>query len=159
MTSLKSKPKENPIIGLFPELLGLGGIQEAGRLTAAALEETAIRNGSLRCFLSLNDRPGCQTLDIDERNFTFRGFGRAKLQFVLSAVNQARLSQQSRAGIVIALHPHLAVPAWWMKRLAPRLKTIVMSHGVEVWKPLSTLRHRALLNANLVLAPSSHTAQ
>jgi glycosyltransferase involved in cell wall biosynthesis len=159
MTSLKSTPKENRIIGLFPDLLGLGGIQEAGRLTAAAVEETAIQNGSFRYFLSLNDPPGAQTCHIGERDFAFRGFGRAKIRFVLSALGHAHLFDQSDTGIVLALHPHLAVPASWMKKLAPHLKTVVMSHGVEVWEPLTARRRRALLNADLVLAPSSHTAQ
>ena len=35
--------QENRIIGLFPELLGFGGIQEAGRLTAADVEETVAK--------------------------------------------------------------------------------------------------------------------
>jgi glycosyltransferase involved in cell wall biosynthesis len=46
-----------------------------------------------------------------------------------------------------------------MKLRSPRIKTIVMSHGVEVWKPLPGLRRRSLLSADFVLAPSSDTAQ
>lgn len=34
-----------------------------------------------------------------------------------------------------------------------------MAHGMEVWRPLPTLRRRALLRANLILAPSRDTAQ
>ncbi len=36
---------------------------------------------------------------------------------------------------------------------------IVMSHGIEVWKRLPFFRRRALLKADLVLAPSSDTAR
>ena len=158
MKSLKSMPKENRIIGLFPELLGFGGIQEAGRLTAAAVEEIATRNELFTNFLSLNDPLGPQTFHVGERNVAFRGFGRAKMRFVLSAVGQPRVLGSSGAGIVLALHPHLALPASLMKVVAPHLKTIVMSHGVEVWEPMTALRHRALLNADLVIAPSRHTA-
>jgi phosphatidyl-myo-inositol dimannoside synthase len=53
----------------------------------------------------------------------------------------------------------LALPVVAMKQFSPWLKTIVMSHGVEVWKPLPFLRRRALLAADLVLAPSSDTAR
>jgi phosphatidylinositol alpha-1,6-mannosyltransferase len=159
MKSLKSMSKENRIIGLFPELLGFGGIQEAGRLTAAAVEEIATRNEFFTNFLSLNDPPGPQTFHVGERNVAFRGFGRAKMRFVLSAVGQPRVLGSSGAGIVLALHPHLALPASLMKVVARHLKTIVMSHGVEVWEPMTALRHRALLNADLVIAPSRHTAQ
>ena len=159
MTPLKSTLKENRIIGLFPELLGVGGIQEAGRLTAAAVEEIAIRNESFRNFLSLNDPPGPQTFHVGERNIPFRGFGRAKMRFVLSAVGQPRVFGSRGAEIVLALHPHLALPASLMKGLTPHLKTIVMSHGVEVWRPLTALRRHALLNADLVIAPSRYTAR
>jgi phosphatidyl-myo-inositol dimannoside synthase len=34
-----------------------------------------------------------------------------------------------------------------------------MAHGVEVWKPLPSFRRRAVLRANLVLAPSRDTIQ
>ena len=159
MTSLKSTFKENRIIGLFPELLGFGGVQEAGRLTAAAIEEIAIGNESFRNFLSLNDPPGLHTVHVGERDIAFRGFGHAKIRFVLSALGQPRVFTPRGVEIVLALHPHLAVPASFMKGLAPHLKTIVMSHGVEVWERMTALRHRALLNADLVIAPSRHTAQ
>jgi phosphatidyl-myo-inositol dimannoside synthase len=159
VTSLKSTRKEIRIIGLFPELLGFGGIQEAGRLTAAAVEEIATRDELFRIFLSLNDPRGLQAFQVGERNVTFRGFGRAKIRFVLSAVGQPRVFGLRKAEVVLALHPHLALPASLMKALAPHLKTVVMSHGVEVWKPMTALRHRAMLNADLVIAPSRHTAQ
>jgi phosphatidylinositol alpha-1,6-mannosyltransferase len=156
---LKSTLKENRIIGLFPELLGFGGVQEAGRLTAAAIEEIAARDKLFRNFLSLNDPPGPQTFHVGEKKIAFRGFGHAKIRFVLSAVGQTRIFGPNGAQIVLALHPHLALPASLMKGLAPHLKTIVMSHGVEVWRPMTAVRHHALLNADIVIAPSRYTAR
>jgi phosphatidyl-myo-inositol dimannoside synthase len=155
MTGQNTTPHATQIVGLFPELLGIGGVQEAGRLTAAALEEIALRNGSGTLHLGLNDPPGPQSFLAGERKISLRGFGRSKLRFVLSAIGQAR----QKTGLVLAAHPHIAPPALWMKRLSPRLKTIVMSHGVEVWEPLPPLRRNALRSADLVLAPSSDTAQ
>ena len=142
------------IVCLFPELLGVGGVQEAGRQTATALEEIAVRNEWITCHLSLNDPPGPQSFLAGERKISLRGFGRAKLRFVLSAISQAQ-----KTGLVLAAHPHLAPPASWTKWFSPRVKTIVMSHGVEVWQPLSLVRRTALRSADLVLAPSSDTAQ
>jgi hypothetical protein len=46
-----------------------------------------------------------------------------------------------------------------MKRLAPQIKVIVMVHGVEVWQPLPTRRHAALIAADIVLAASASTVQ
>jgi phosphatidyl-myo-inositol dimannoside synthase len=147
--------KSENIVGLFPELLGVGGVQEAGRQTVAALDEIASRRGWSLELLSLNDESGARVLRTGERGIPFAGFGRAKVQFVLAALRCAR--KETR--IVLAAHPHLAVPAEIMKWRASGLKTIVMSHGIEVWKRMPLLRRRALLRSDRVLAPSSDTAR
>jgi phosphatidylinositol alpha-1,6-mannosyltransferase len=148
-----SKPAN--IVGLFPELLGVGGVQEAGRQTAFALDEIARRRGWSLELLSLNDDPGTGVLRAGEREIPLTGFGRAKIQFVLAALRCAR--KETR--IVLAAHPHLAVPAEILKWRAPGLKTIVMSHGIEVWKRMPLVRRRALQRCNRILAPSSDTAR
>jgi phosphatidyl-myo-inositol dimannoside synthase len=155
----ETTPFPKRIIGLFPELLGVGGIQEAGRLTAAALNEIAIRHGWTAEFLSLNDPAGQHSLDVGERVIQLRGFGRAKIRFALSGIARARSSARNGECIVLVAHPNLAVPAGWMQRMAPQIKILAMSHGIEVWKPLPEYRRRALARANLMLAPSRDTAQ
>ncbi len=159
MTATESIPQREQIIGLFPELLGVGGVQEAGRLTAAALSEIALRRGWSANFLSLNDPPGAHTFDIAGRTISLRGFGRAKMSFVLSAIARARAAANDPSPIILAAHPNLAVPAAWMRRASGRARTVVMAHGVEVWKPLPSFRRRALKRANLVIAPSRDTLQ
>ena len=150
------KGQTKKIIGLFPELLGVGGIQEAGRLTAAALDRiVGSRENWVTSFQSINDGPGDREFEIAGQRVSLRGFNRSKVRFVGSALGQSRKG----ARMVLAAHPYLALPAAWMKSLSPQLKTIVMSHGVEVWSLLPRLRRRALLSADLVLAPSSDTAQ
>jgi phosphatidyl-myo-inositol dimannoside synthase len=159
MTAPESTSPRNRIVGLFPELLGVGGIQEAGRLTASALGEIASRHGWSVDFLSLNDPPGPHSLAVAGRAISFRGFGRAKMSFVLSAMGRVRAAARGGTRIILAAHPNLAVPADWMRRARLRAKTIVMAHGVDVWKPLPFFRRRALLRASLVLAPSRDTVQ
>lgn len=159
MTERERSLRPTRIIGLFPELLGVGGVQEAGRLTAAALCETGLRRGWPLDFLSLNDPPGAHVAQVGGQKISFRGFGRAKLRFVLSAMGRARHFAAGRNLIVLAAHPNLAFPAAWMRRVALGLKTVVMSHGIEVWKPLPVVRRGALLKADLVLAPSRDTAR
>jgi phosphatidyl-myo-inositol dimannoside synthase len=157
MTAPEFTASPNRIIGLFPDLLGVGGIQEAGRLTARALSEIANRHGWSTDFLSLNDPPGTHSLDVAGRTISLRGFGRSKILFVLSAICQARTTAKFGIPIMVAGHPNLAVPAYWAQRASPHAKIVVMTHGVEVWKPLPSFRRRALLRANLVLAPSRDT--
>ena len=155
MMERDSTPDAKQIIGLFPELLGPGGVQEAGRQTAAALAQIATRNGWSTVFLSLNDPPRMQSFPAAERQLDFHGFGRSKTKFVISALRQSGKD----ARVVLAAHPYLAVPATLMKWNSPQLKTVVVSHGIEVWKPLSRIRRRALLSADVLLAPSSDTAR
>src|ERR1700683_4956268 len=65
----------------------------------------------------------------------------------------------------------ILVPSYWsrllfsarsvrqaMRLAAPRMKSIVVAHGIEVWEPLSTLRRRALRRSNLILTPTQDTA-
>lgn len=152
--SRKHLPHEKRILALFPDLLGIGGIQEAGRLTARALHEIVLRRGWSASFLSLNDLQGRQVFRGGECDIPFHGFGRAKISFLLAALGEACANTR----IVLALHPHLAVPIAGMKLLRPRIKSIVVSHGVEIWTRLSLLRRSALLLSDLALAPSRYTA-
>jgi glycosyltransferase involved in cell wall biosynthesis len=155
MTRRESRQQAQRIVGLFPDLLGVGGVQEAGQQTVATLNEIAPRHGWVTYFLSLNDPPGGQAFHAGESWISFRGFGRSKCQFVLSAFRQSR----EEAHIVFAAHPHLALRGALMKLISPRLKTFVMAHGAEVCKPLPWLQRTAPLYAGLALAPSRDTVQ
>jgi len=146
------------IIGLFPELLGVGGVQEAGRMTAIALFEIAKARRWSVDFLSLNDPPGQHRLSAAPE-VALHGYGRAKVRFVFAALRLARGAAEAEPCIALAAHPNLAVPVRFMGCTAPRLRTIVMAHGIEVWKPISRFRRRALARADIVLAPSRYTAQ
>src|SRR5579863_200105 len=66
----------NRIIALFPDLLGVGGIQVAGRLTAAALSQIAAQYGWMVDFLSLNDAFGAQMFSSNGEEIHSRGSGR-----------------------------------------------------------------------------------
>lgn len=143
------------IVGLFPDLLGIGGVQTAGRHTAAALAAIARERGLQYRFLSLNDPAGEHESRVGDSHFTFRGLSRSKLRFVLLALRLARAGPC----LVVAGHPHLAPPARAMKTLAPGLRLMVQTHGIEVWTPMPPLRRYSLLRADCVSAPSRDTAR
>jgi phosphatidylinositol alpha-1,6-mannosyltransferase len=88
------------------------------------------------------------------REFVFTGCDRAKGRFTVTALRAAR----RKAKLVLAAHPNLGPVAQAMRLAAPRMKSIICTHGIEVWEPLSRWRRRALHGANLVLAPSRDTA-
>jgi glycosyltransferase involved in cell wall biosynthesis len=147
------------IVGLFTDLLSVGGVQEAGRLTAAALDQIAAARGWSFEPLSLNDPAGEHVLPTSSGGMKFFGFGRDKPRFVLAAAAKALRTSRTGSAVIVAAHPHLAVPACYMQRVNPVFRTIVMSHGVEVWNPLSPRRFKALHKATMVLAPSNNTAR
>ena len=147
------------LVGLFPELLGIGGVQEAGRLTAAALQRIAAQRGWATDFLSLNDPTGLSSFEFDGNSVSFRGFGRTKTKFVLDAVRRARSLPRGGKHFVIAAHSNLALPASLMRLNCRGLRTIAVSHGIEVWQPLPYFRRRAIAGAHIALAPSSFSAQ
>jgi glycosyltransferase involved in cell wall biosynthesis len=147
------------IIGLFPELLGVGGVQEASRLTAAAIIASAKECHWSVDFLSLNDSPGPHTLGVGGQTIAFRSFGRAKIRFVSAAFRAVRSVPRESPTVLLATHPNLALPAFFVRRNSPSFRTVVMSHGIEVWQPLPFVRRRALTRANAVLGPSSDTTE
>jgi len=142
------------LIGLFTELDAPGGVQRAGRHMAAVLSEFAASRGMECRLLSLNDSPELHRMMMSGREFVFTGCERGKGKFAVAALKAAR----RKAKLVLAGHPNLAPVARLMKFAAPRMKSIVCTHGVEVWEPLPWMRRSSLQKANLVLAPSRYTA-
>jgi len=147
------------LIGLFPELDGPGGVQRAGRHLASVMTEFAASRGMECRILSLNDGPELQRLTVAGREIVFTGSERAKGRFLATAIRAARRpSGKSKIKLVVAGHPNLAPVTSTMRFAAPRLKSIVCTHGVEVWEPLTRMRRMALRRADVVLAPSKYTA-
>ncbi len=143
------------LIGIFSELDAPGGVQRAGRHIAAVLTEFAASR-SMECrIFSLNDSPELHRMAVGEREFVFTGCERAKGRFAATALRSAR----RHAKLVLAGHPNLAPVTQTMRLAAPRMKTIICTHGIEVWEPLSAIRRRSLRRANVVLAPSESTAE
>ena len=142
------------LIGLFTELTGSGGVQRAGRHLAAVMSEFAASRHMDCRLLSLNDSPELHRMSVGGKEFVFTGCERSKARFTASAIRAAR----RHAKVVLAGHPNLGPVAQAMKLAAPRLRTIICTHGLEVWEPLPFLRRLALRRANVVLAPSKDTA-
>jgi phosphatidyl-myo-inositol dimannoside synthase len=143
------------VIGLFPELDGPGGVQRAGRHLAAVLTEFASSRGLDCRLLSLNDSPGLHKMTVAGREFVFTGHDHAKRQFTVTALKAAR----RKAIMVLAAHTNLGPVVQAMRITAPRMKSIICAHGMDVWEPLGVLRRWALQHSNLILAPSKDTAE
>jgi phosphatidylinositol alpha-1,6-mannosyltransferase len=143
------------IVGLFSGISSVGGVQTAGRQTAAALTNIANDLGWSCVFISLNDSRGEHEASAAGIHFRFRGFARRKSAFMLEALNLAR----SKPKMIFAAHPNLSPIASAMKVVAGNARIIAGAHGIEVWQPLSSMRRRALRQADLIVAPSSDTVR
>jgi phosphatidyl-myo-inositol dimannoside synthase len=153
------RPQGIHITGIFPELLGVGGVQEAGRLSVLAANDIVRRRGWSASFTSLNDPSGEQRIAVSGCSVSFQSFARSKAQFIRDSVGKARAAYNCRAHIVLAGHPNLAPIAVWMQKMSPRARAIVMAHGIEVWQPLALVRRATIRHARIVTAPSSDTIQ
>jgi len=143
------------IVGLFTDVLPAGGVQRAGRHVAAVTAKFASDRGMAARFLSLNDPQGLHTVRVGPLEFSVSGYAGSKIQFARAALRAAG----RKPALVIALHPHLAPIAWAMKTRGRKFRSMVFTHGVEVWQPLSWPRRAALRRADLVIGPSSDTVQ
>ena len=142
-------------MGLFTDVLPAGGVQRAGRHVAAVAAKFASDRGMSARFLSLNDPQGLHTVRVGSLEFSASGFAGSKIQFALAALRAAG----RKPDLVIALHPHLAPIAWAMRARGRKFRSIVFTHGIEVWQPLGWPRGAALRRADLVIGPSADTLQ
>jgi phosphatidyl-myo-inositol dimannoside synthase len=142
------------IIGLFTELDAPGGVQRSGRHIAAVIAEFAASRGMEYRLLSLNDTPELHRLTAAGREFVFTGCERGKARFTATALRAAR----RRAKLVVAAHPNLGPVVQAMRIAAPKMKSVICTHGIEVWEALPGMRRSAMRRADAVLAPTQDTA-
>src|SRR6202049_504165 len=145
----------NSIVGLFTDVLPAGGVQRASRHVAAVAAKVAADRGMSARFLSLNDPQGLHTVRVGSLEFSVSGYAGSKVQFSFAALRAAGRNP----ALVIALHPHLAPIVWAMSARGRKFRSMVFTHGIEVWKPLGWPRGAALRRADLVLGPSADTVQ
>ncbi|HEX3375934.1 MAG TPA: glycosyltransferase family 4 protein [Candidatus Acidoferrales bacterium] len=143
------------IVGLFTDVLPPGGVQRAGRHVAAVVAKFAGDRGITVRFLSLNDPQGLHTVRVGQLEFSIFGYAGSKFQFLRAAIRAA----SGNPDLVIALHPHLAPIVSAMRLRNRKFRSIVFTHGVEVWEPLAWPRGGALRGADLVIGPSTDTVQ
>lgn len=140
---------------LTPELfLHEGGIARIMRLYLKALCAIAGPGGRVDSVV-LNDRPGPEPRlrdYSDARLGEHVGCDRRKLVFIRQTVRLAR-----RADRLVCAHLHLLPIAWLARRFNARLQYDLVAHGIEVWRPYSSLEKRALLGARRILCVSEYT--
>jgi glycosyltransferase involved in cell wall biosynthesis len=140
-------------VGIFPELSELGGIQQVSRHTGAILAKRA-RERNLACeLLGVNDPGGRACFKVGHQEFGFTGFGRSKISLLFFL-----LRRMPRIDTLYLGHVNLAPLGLLLRLIRPRAQIYIVTHGVEVWEPLPTLRRWGLRHAQKVISVSTYTA-
>jgi len=143
------------ILVLLSDLFdALGGIQTFNRSLVKALDCISATYSWNVELLVLNDGPRerCASPYFNTDLIKYRSFQRHTASFALAAVQRAQ-----RATTAIIGHVNFSPVLPLMSRTAPSLYSIMVAHGIEVWKPLPWLQRWGVKNLNEVLTVSEFT--
>jgi glycosyltransferase involved in cell wall biosynthesis len=128
-----------------------GGIEKFNRNFLKALHELSVDG--------IFDADACSPYDTapDEKYFPrkrFTGYGGNRPFFVLGAFFQAL-----KYDVLIVGHINLGVVGYWVKKIKPSIKLVVLAHGIEVWTEQTGFKKKLLESADLILAVSNFTKE
>ncbi|MEP6949719.1 MAG: glycosyltransferase family 4 protein [Ginsengibacter sp.] len=129
-----------------------GGIEKVCRILGKALYEDSIKNEGIVQICSMYDK---QQDAFNNRYFpaeSFRGFGINKLRFI-----QEMVQAGSKSDVVILSHINLLLVGWFIKKISPCTKIILLAHGIEIWYPLNFRKRKMFRCCDKILAVSSFT--
>ncbi len=129
-----------------------GGIEKVCRIVGKALYEDSVLNKKKLQILSMYDDTNQADGNLYFPSEIFRGYGKNKLQFVLSSIWNARSSDT-----IIMSHINLLIIGWVIKLLFQRKKLILIAHGIEVWDKLPWYRRKMLMACNVISSVSEFT--
>ncbi len=126
-----------------------GGIEKFNRCFLKALGELSAEGLGETYSISAYDSLA------DERYFPNRNFSGHSGDRIGFSVHALRKSFSS--DVVILGHINLAVLGYAMKKLRPKLKIILIAHGIEVWKKYGGVKLKFLNEVDQIFAVSNFT--
>ncbi len=129
-----------------------GGIEKVCRVAGKALHEINLQDGGRTHVYSMHDKQADAAGNTYFPDDIFTGFGAAKIKFVLKAVALGR-----KMDIVILSHINLLLVGWLIKLIHPKVKLIMIAHGIEVWDKLAWYKIKKLKYCDLILPVSAYT--
>lgn len=149
------REKGRRLLLLLPEAFGAaGGIQMFCRAYCMAAGRWAKESGAKVDALVLNDGESPDARYVNGGFRSYLGAGKSKAKFVR---HFTRRILATRYDWIVFGHVSLAPLALLAKRLNRRAKTVIITYGIEVWRPLTGAQRKALLLADAVLAISDFT--
>ena len=126
-----------------------GGIEKFNQCILKALDNSRLNTTIKASAISLYENKS------DERYFAgkyFKGYKGNKFLFLIRVF----LSSVTKDVIMIS-HINFSLIAYLIKWVMPSKKVIVVIHGIEVWKPLSGVKKKLLIKADIILSVSAFT--
>jgi phosphatidylinositol alpha-1,6-mannosyltransferase len=126
-----------------------GGIEKFNRSFLKSLHELSVDGDLDASSISPYDQV------TDPRYFAklrFSGYGGNKLLFGAKTILAA-----FKYDVLVVGHINLSVVAYFIKRLKPSIKVILITHGIEIWQQQSGFKKRLLESADLILSVSEFT--
>jgi phosphatidylinositol alpha-1,6-mannosyltransferase len=130
-----------------------GGIQKMTRTLAHSLYNLAKDNNwDFSLWSAYDARKDLMDQYVPVENF--RGFGTNRVSFILNTIFKS-----GKPDIVILSHINLATVGLLIKILKPRCKVWLITHGIEVWRPLSFFKRAILKRCDKVICVSNFTRE
>ncbi|MGN6179113.1 MAG: glycosyltransferase family 4 protein [Mucilaginibacter sp.] len=130
-----------------------GGIQKMTRTLAYSINQIAIEKKWDFKTLSAYDRDS-DLMPQYLPSECFTGFGVKRIRFVIQTIKEA-----SNARVVILSHINLAIVGLLIKLFNRNCKIWLIAHGIEVWRPLSSVKKRLIGKCDKVICVSQFTKQ
>lgn len=139
---------------LAPEIFASeGGIPRILQGYLKALCDLTAPGGAVR-LVALNDREIAPTglRAAGDCLESARGCGRSKPRFIAATLDLAR-----GCDLIVCGHVAQLPVAWLAQKLNPKLRYVLVAHGIEVWRSFNAAERLALRGAERVLCVSDYT--
>ena len=127
-----------------------GGIEKVCRVAGKALCELGLQYGGKVKIFSLHGKKESADANSYFPQTAFRGFNGRAGMFISKS-----MAAGLHADVVLLSHVNLLLPGIFIKMLKPRVKLVLIAHGIEVWRPVAAWKKRLLHKVDLFL-PVSH---
>ena len=82
----------------------------------------------------------------------FRGFGKSRVRFIKESIEEAKKSD-----VIVLSHYSLVPEGYLIKLFVPKVKLVLIAHGIEIWKPISSLKRKMMRKVDQIVAASNFT--
>jgi phosphatidyl-myo-inositol dimannoside synthase len=129
-----------------------GGIEKVCQIAGKALYEFGMVNNTVVKIFSMHDASDGAENNHYFPNELFYGFAANRVSFIYNATKAG-----ATANLVILSHINLLPVAWLIKKRNPRVKIILMAHGIEIWDALPASKQKFMHVVDTFACVSSFT--